>query len=258
VRRPVSAPDVADFTDPYLDPLTGILRNLTGATTAAELDVDEAELAHARAIQLGQSPVPVTGDMARLQRIHRHLFQDVYGWAGELRTVDISKPGSAPFLPVSLLWRGAEFAFGELADENLLRGLERPRFVVRLAHHYDQVNHLHPFREGNGRTQRVFWSQLADAAGYTIAWMRIPGAVNDAACKAAAEAGDLGPLRQMFETAVVTGTGEEVWRAVDALHRARRDFPSPSADSGPGLFARPSDVRPGRPSRRSLDPERDR
>lgn len=200
-RRPVWPHGVADFTDPYLDPATGILRNLTGATTWDQLASDEAQLVHARALQLSAAPVPFTADLIQLKRIHRHLFQDVYDWAGQIRTVDIAKPGSVPFLPASLIARGAEYTFEQLAQENLMARLDTDRFVDRLAFHYDQVNHLHPFREGNGRTQRIFFSQLAQHAGYRIDWARISGPANDDACRTAAT-GNLTPLRTLFADAV--------------------------------------------------------
>ena len=69
------------------------------------------------------------------------------------------------FIPVSRLVTGAGYAFREHAEEKQLRGLRlsRDQFIVRLTYHYDQVNYLHPFREGNGRTQRIFWSQIHPA-----------------------------------------------------------------------------------------------
>lgn len=194
-----------DPGDPYIDPATGVLKNLLGARTREQLEHAEVLLVEGRAFELAESPVPVTGDFAHLQAIHRHLFQDVYGWAGQPRQgVDISKPGGHGFLPVSVIPSAAEFAFGELAGEGFLRGLDRSQFIERVAHHYDQINYLHPFREGNGRTQRVFWAQIADQAGHPIDWSSVPGPVNDAACRAAIEHSDLEPLRNMFARTTLT------------------------------------------------------
>lgn len=87
-----------DFIDPYPLPGTNVLRNLVGVTSSAELAIAEAELAiaeadlsFARALQLLDSPVPETNDLRELQQIHLHLFQDVYEWAGQIRTVDVRK-----------------------------------------------------------------------------------------------------------------------------------------------------------------------
>ena len=133
-----------DFVDPYLEPASGILRNRLGLTDHATLDRAEAELTEWRRAEMITRPVRVTGDLRQLQAIHRQLFQDVYDWAGQLRTVDIRKgndPAAEFFMPVSRLESAAGFAFAELAEEHQLHGLDRDRFVARLAHHYDQVNY---------------------------------------------------------------------------------------------------------------------
>lgn len=206
--------------DPYLDPDTSVLRNLTGASTWEQLEQDEGDLVEARAVQLAESPVPVTGDLAHLQAIHAHLFQDVYEWAGQPRTVEISKHNGDQFMISSRIGTGAEYAFGELAQDNMLGGLDRNDFVNRLAHHYDQINYLHPFREGNGRTQRVFWTQIAAQAGHSIDWSSVRGEVNDAASRAAIEQGDLQPLRQMFGRATATALERDAFDRYQQIRAA--------------------------------------
>ncbi|WP_144836706.1 Fic/DOC family protein [Kocuria rosea] len=192
--------------DPYLDPHTGILTNLIGARTAVELAAAEADLVAVRTLQLWRHPPAPTRDLVELQAIHRHLFQDVYPWAGQLRTVDLRKtvPGAQPFLPVSMITRSAGFVFDQLRQDRYLQHLDRDRFIERLAYHYDQVNYLHPFREGNGRTQRFFFDRLAVAAGWWLDWTQITGAVNDAASRAAAEDHDLAALQEMFAVILTT------------------------------------------------------
>jgi len=194
-----------EFVDPYLEPASGILRNQLGLTDRATLDRAEAELTEWRRAEMITRPVKVTGDLRQLQAIHRQLFQDVYDWAGRLRTVDIRKgtgPAAEFFMPVYRLESGAGFAFAELAGEHQLHGLDRDRFVARLAHHYDQVNYLHPFREGNGRTQRIFWTQIAAGAGFDLDWSRVTGADNDQASRAAMERQDLSELHAIFDRIV--------------------------------------------------------
>ena len=128
-----------DFVDPYLDPATGILKNLVGAATQAELDAVEGDLVPIRALRLAAEPPKPTGDLAELRAIHRFLFSPIYGWAGELRTVDIRKnvEGAGYFVPVSVIERAAGFAAPELRADDYLRGMDRATFIVRLAHHYD-------------------------------------------------------------------------------------------------------------------------
>ncbi len=195
---------LAEVVDPYLDPDTGLLRNLVGARTKQEFEAAEGALVVARALQLRDHPVRSTGDLDEFRAIHRHLFQDVYAWAGEVRTVDLRKnvDGAEHFLSVSAIDRGSLFAADELRKDRMLRGKSRDQFIDRLSHHYDQWNYVHPFREGNGRTQREFWNRVAGDAGWQLDWRSVEGAVNDAACRAAAESQDFGPLWAMFDQVV--------------------------------------------------------
>ncbi|SDZ49262.1 cell filamentation protein [Herbiconiux ginsengi] len=207
---PACVTALAEFVDPYLEPTSGILRNRLGIATLQALDVAEADLVEARRAQMIGRAVKVTGDLRQLQSIYGQLFQDVYEWAGQLRTVDIRKgtdPAAEFFMPVSRLESGAGFAFAELAEEHQLHGLDRDRFVARLAHHYDQVNYLHPFREGNGRTQRIFWTQIAAGAGFDLDWSRVTGAENNQASRAGMERQDLGELRAIFDRIVQRTAG---------------------------------------------------
>lgn len=243
------------MTDPYLDPETGILRNLVGARTRAELAAAEGDLTAARLVQLLDQPVKPTGDLAELQAIHRHLFQDVFDWAGKLRTVDVRKdvPGAQPFMPVSLIGRGAGFAFDELRSDNMLRGMTRGRFIDRLAHHYDQVNHVHPFREGNGRAQRAFWSRVARSAGWQLDWRQVQGPENDEACRRAAEEHNLESLRAMFDrivsAAAPLSAHDDSWLSAEA---ARHAFPGSAQGPRPVDDAELTEIN--REDLRDLDP----
>jgi len=207
--------------DPYIDPATGILRNLVGAETREALSTAEGDLVFARLVQLTERPPVGSGDLAELQAINRELFQDVFDWAGELRTVDIRKQevGAEPFLPVQMIERASFFAAGELRDDDYLRGMNQDRFIDRLAYHYDAFNYIHPFREGNGRTQRVMWNRIALEAGWQLDWQRVQGPTNNAACRAASEHQDLGPLRVMFSQIVSPAIPEldrdAAWRSAE-------------------------------------------
>ena len=105
--------------------------------------------------------------------IHRSILQDVYPFAGELRQEMISK-GSSSFAHPKFIERELYKIFEELAKENYLKDLPREKFISRLAYFLAELNALHPFREGNGRTVREFARQLALNAGYQLEWERIP------------------------------------------------------------------------------------
>jgi cell filamentation protein len=182
--------------DPYSDPVTGVLYNKLGLGTAAGLEAAEREITHAALILVDESPVSPSYDLPHLQEIHKRIFGDIYEWAGQIRTVAIAK--GAMFCLPQYIDSSAAVIFGELHDEDCLRGLRRDAFVGRLVHYLGEVNALHPFREGNGRAQRAFFGQLARDAGFTLAWQHLDPARNVKA-SAAIMRGDREPMREMLD-----------------------------------------------------------
>jgi cell filamentation protein len=156
-----------DADDTYYYPGTNVLRNKAEITNAEDLDAYEGELSTLRSIEILENPVAGQFDLAHLQRIHLALFQDVYDWAGKIRTVDISR-GNSRFANVRFIESAANDIFNKLARENWLKGLDAEALSKRLAHYLSEINALHPFREGNGRVQRIFISQLSQSAGYQL------------------------------------------------------------------------------------------
>lgn len=189
-----------DANDPYLIPGTRVLRNKLGITDARTLEEAESDLSMSRINEFLEKPdLKVDGTVEELQRIHHQIFQDVYDWAGQIRTVDIHKSSGMPFQPVELFPVGARYAEETLRGDNQLKGMDRDRFVERLAVNYDNFNVLHPFREGNGRTQRVFWSLIADEAGWKLDWRQTTASQIATTSKTAMEKGDRRPLEEMFD-----------------------------------------------------------
>ena len=156
-----------DADDTYCYPGTDVLRNKAEITNAEDLDTYEGELSTLRSIEILESPIAGQFDLAHLQRIHLALFQDVYDWAGKIRIVDISR-GNSRFANVRFIESAANDIFNKLARENRLKGLDADSLSKRLAHYLSEINALHPFREGNGRVQRIFISQLSQSAGYQL------------------------------------------------------------------------------------------
>jgi cell filamentation protein len=181
--------------DPYIDPVTGVLRNKLGLRAPGELEAAEREITHAALVFLQEAPVPPRYDLGHLRAIHQRIFGDVYDWAGQLRTVAIAK-GSWFCRPQYIESSAAEI-FQALHSENLLRGLSRDTFTERLTYYFGEVNAVHPFREGNGRAQRAFFEQLASDAGYVLDWQHLDADRNIAA-SAAIMHGDPAPMRKML------------------------------------------------------------
>lgn len=185
--------------DPYLDVEAGVLRNLLGITDRDELARAEADFSAVRIAELRRLRLPGRYDLAHLQAFHRHIFAEVYDWAGELRTVSIGK-GHLFCLPQHLVTAGAE-VFDRLARADHLRGLARVGFVDALTELLADINALHPFREGNDRAQRAFLAQLARDAGHPLHWAGLEPAANVEASRAAHH-GDNTPLRAMLDELV--------------------------------------------------------
>jgi len=151
----------------YCYPGSDVLINKLGITDQVALELAEIELTQARIEQF--KPDFSNISLPALRAIHHFLFQDIYEWAGELRTVDISK-GNTRFANVSRIEPEADKLFREMAQENFLVDLLREQIVARLAHYYCELNVLHPFRDGNGRAQRVLFEVISINAGYLLRW----------------------------------------------------------------------------------------
>jgi cell filamentation protein len=192
------------FIDPYYDEELGELRNLLNAKTAKEFRELEPQIVFANELELESTNIPRTNDLNELLAIHKQLFGNVYDWAGQIRMVDIRKnvDNADYFLIVSKIRDATDYVFGELAKEDCLQNLNRKTFIKRLAYFYDQLNYVHPFREGNGRTQRVFWGRVARGAGYELDWSVVSAEENDFASSLAAETMDYSALEKMFDKVV--------------------------------------------------------
>ncbi|MCP1312900.1 MULTISPECIES: putative adenosine monophosphate-protein transferase Fic [unclassified Halomonas] len=156
--------------DPYCYPDTAVLRNLLGITDPDELEEAERELSliNADSIEFASPPF----DLAYLKHLHRELFGDLYDWAGELRMIDIAK-GDTRFCNVHRIVPEAEKLFAYLARQNHFVELERTDLVHACAELYGDLNVIHPFREGNGRAQRLLFEHLIINCGYQISWQTL-------------------------------------------------------------------------------------
>ena len=159
-------------TDHYLDPETGVLKNKLGIGDGDELKKAEASLVAWRSFQLAEKPMEGRFDLEHLKAIHKHLFRDVYEWAGELRDIDLAR-SSSYFANHPHIVNASRPVFEKLAQEGYLSGLAAAAFAARAAYYLGEINALHPFREGNGRAQREFINHLAYKNSYFIEWKNI-------------------------------------------------------------------------------------
>ena len=175
--------------DSYLYPGTSVLRNKLGIMDAAELDRIERSLVVQRAAE--GSPAG-NFDLHHLKAIHRHLFQDIYTWAGEIRTVELAK-GQQQFQFRQYIETGMADIHRRLEQANFLRDVSRGDFVEQAGRIVGDLNYVHPFREGNGRTQFLYLEQLADRAGHPVDPSRIAPARWIAASRSAHD-GNYSPM----------------------------------------------------------------
>jgi cell filamentation protein len=154
--------------DPYVDQ-SGVLLNKFGFSDQASLNVAEADAVYKRSTILKLNPLKGNFDSEHLREIHSSLFKDVYAWAGQFRTIRIAKRDNdhvTTFTSPELIEDQLGKVFGQLADEHFLGGLQRKEFARKAAALLSEINRIHPFREGNGRTQREFVRQLSETLGY--------------------------------------------------------------------------------------------
>jgi cell filamentation protein len=164
---------VNDDVDPYLIPGTKVLRNRLGISDARRFDRIERRLV---ADRIAEGAPIGTFDLTHLRAIHRHLFQDVYDWAGELRTVEINK-GGRQFQFRRYIQTGMADVHRRLIQSGFLKGLNSDDLAQQAGVIIGDVNYIHPFREGNGRTQAQYLKQLAMQAGHDLDLRRIDPAL---------------------------------------------------------------------------------
>lgn len=126
----------------------------------------ERVLSAARLVELYKTPIKGNFDLKHLKKIHYHIFQDLYPWAGQLRTVNISK-GSL-FCQACFIEKEANKIFDKLKVDNYLKNLNFESLINKSAYYFAEINALHPFRDGNGRAQREFLRELLLNAGFSV------------------------------------------------------------------------------------------
>lgn len=149
-----------------------ILKNKLGIRNKEQLEEAERNITALRILQLKTGELRGEPNFKYLCKIHKHIFGDIYSWAGKIRTVDISKGNM--FCNSQFILENAEDIFNRLKKENYLQDYKDvDKMSERLAYYLSEINALHPFREGNGRAQREFIIVLARRAGYVVDFSKI-------------------------------------------------------------------------------------
>jgi cell filamentation protein len=220
---------VANYT--CSNDLDSAVKNKLGATTHTELEKLEARYAFARDAEIAAGHGPSGRfDAGHLKAIHRHLFQDVYEWAGHTRDEKVAlSDGTVATEPMLRKADGKLFMAGPLIPEalervadtlrrsNYLCGLPREEFAERAADIMVEINGIHPFREGNGRTQRAFIRQLVGEAGQELDFSVVTRERMIQASIAGNEQRDSAMMRRMFKEISDKVRVAALDKAIDAL-----------------------------------------
>ncbi len=200
---------------------TGVLRNRFGLTRHSELRPAEYAMTHIRVAEIAEGRGPGGDfDKAHLKALHRHIFQDVYEWAGSMRNdtpvvdgrrvepVGTMSKGGTSFVPAQYIERGLTEAFRPLQDRASLEGSSPVAFADIAGRVMGELNYVHPFREGNGRSQQAFIAELGRAHGHEVDFSVISRARMTQASIATTNDPDSPALRHVIADATEPGRRE--------------------------------------------------
>lgn len=153
----------------YCYPDSNVLKNKLNIRDLRELKDVEEKFVAIKQLVLLQKPIPGRFTINHLLRIHRFLFEDVYPFAGYIRREQISK-GETLFFPPDLIKRELRRVFGEIHETGMLQEKKPQSQIQHLSHVMAELNIIHPFREGNGRSIREFIRCMAQVYSLTLNW----------------------------------------------------------------------------------------
>lgn len=150
----------------YCYPNSNVLKNKKNIKDLKTLGYAETRYTAARLLELENKPIRGRFDFEHLCKIHKYIFQDLYEWAGKTRNINISKGNN--FCDYRIMPTYGSSIFENYYPDCYDARNNKEEFVKVLSKHYGEVNALHPFREGNGRTQREFARELCLKCGYVF------------------------------------------------------------------------------------------
>lgn len=156
--------------DPYCYAGTQVLINKLDIKDEKLLEEAEKEITLFSAEEIDFSPPPY--DLNYWKSIHKQLFQDVFDWAGELRSVFITK-SETQFCNPQYIEQEANRLFAQLVNDGYYSDLSRSDLLTKSSELFAELNLIHPFREGNGRAQRILFEHIFENCGYDIDWTTV-------------------------------------------------------------------------------------
>lgn len=162
----------SESSDIYQYPGSQVLKNIPNIQDEKTLEIFEQRITMLRAVDINQYIADLPLNLKLWQIIHKRLFQEIFEWAGEIRKVQLSK-GNTVFAMPEFIASEADKLFIAL-NRTLSSHITHEDFIIKLSYYYGEMNVLHPFREGNGRTQKLLFDEIARRHGnYVIDWEKI-------------------------------------------------------------------------------------
>lgn len=153
----------------YCYPDTNVLKNKLNIKDNDVLKTAEEEITLIKQMELLKNPIRGNFTKTHLMNIHKFIFEDIYPFAGKIRREQISK-GNTTFYPPNLINRELDKVFSKIKEYNMLRETDEDKIINNLAYVMAELNIIHPFREGNGRSIREFIRTMAKRIGYDLNW----------------------------------------------------------------------------------------
>ena len=153
----------------YCYPDSNVLKNKLNIRDNKLLKTAEEEITLIKQMELLKNPIKGNFSKAHLMNIHKFIFEDIYSFAGKIRKEQISKADTL-FYPLNLIDRELDKVFAKIKEKNMLKETDREKVFDNLAYVMTELNIIHPFREGNGRSIREFIRLMAKRMGYDLNW----------------------------------------------------------------------------------------
>ena len=153
----------------YCYPDSNVLKNKLNIKENKLLKTAEEEITLIKQMELLKNPIKGNFSKAHLMNIHKFIFEDIYSFAGKIRREQISKADTM-FYPPNLIDRELDKVFAKIKEKNMLKETDKEKVFDNLAYVMAELNIIHPFREGNGRTIREFIRLMAKRMGYDLNW----------------------------------------------------------------------------------------
>ena len=153
----------------YCYPDSNVLKNKLNIRDNKLLKTAKEEITLIKQMELLKNPIKGNFSKAHLMNIHKFIFEDIYSFAGKIRREQISKADTM-FYPPNLIDRELDKVFAKIKEKNMLKETDEEKVFDNLAYVMAELNIIHPFREGNGRSIREFIRLMAKRMGYDLNW----------------------------------------------------------------------------------------